>query len=127
MVLIIGREIRFSASHRLPNVPEGHKCSRLHGHSYRVALEVSGPVDATLGWVADFGHLDAALRTLVYDVLDHRHLNDIAGLENPTSERLATWCHARLTAYLKGVGGLKFVSVTVHEGDGGGWARYVSA
>jgi 6-pyruvoyltetrahydropterin/6-carboxytetrahydropterin synthase len=119
-MMIVGREIRFSASHRLPNVPDGHKCSRLHGHSYRVAVEVSGPVDATLGWVADFGVVDSALRTIVYDVLDHRHLNDIAGLENPTSEVLAGWCMERLSLFLPH---LQIVSVTVHEGDGGGWAR----
>lgn len=119
----IGREVRFSASHRLPNVPTSHKCSRLHGHSYRVSVEVEGPVDATLGWVADFGILDAALR-LAHTALDHRHLNEIEGLENPTSEALAAWCGARMRLAVEGIVGLRVRAVVVHEGDGGGWARW---
>lgn len=123
-LVIIGREIRFSASHRLPNVPAGHKCGRLHGHTYRVTLEVSGSVDETLGWVADFGLLDIALRQMVHLPLDHQNLNDIPGLNNPTSERLAQWCAERLALTLHGVGDLRIRSVSVYEGDGGGWARW---
>lgn len=123
--VIVGREIRFSASHALPNVPKGHKCARLHGHSYRVAVEVSRDVDSVLGWVIDFGVIDSALRSLVHGALDHRHLNDVPGLENPTSENLATWCYDRLRLALEVPDGLLIVSVTVWEGDGGGWARLV--
>lgn len=122
--VIVGREVRFSASHRLPNVPAAHKCSRMHGHSYRVAVEVTGTVDETLGWVADFGAIDIALRQMVHGPLDHRHLNDIDGLDNPTSERLAAWCAERLALTLHGIGDLRITSVSVHEGDGGGWARW---
>lgn len=118
----IGREIRFSAAHRLPNVPAGHKCSRMHGHSYRVVVELTGDVTEPLGWVFDFSMLDAVMRQLIYDVLDHRCLNEIAGLDNPTSEALAVWCHKRLLLGITAIG-VRVSAVTVHEGDGGGWAR----
>ena len=78
------------AAHRLPNVPDGHKCARLHGHSFRIELHVSGEPDAHTGWVMDFAELKALFQP-VYDRLDHHYLNDIPGLENPTSEVLATW------------------------------------
>jgi 6-pyruvoyltetrahydropterin/6-carboxytetrahydropterin synthase len=83
-------EFRFEAAHRLPKVPEGHKCARLHGHSFRVELAVAGPVDEETGWFMDFQVLYDAWKP-VHEQLDHRYLNDIAGLENPTSEVLARW------------------------------------
>ena len=78
------------AAHRLPNVPAGHKCARLHGHSFRIELHLRGEPDPELGWVMDFAELKAAFQP-VYDRLDHHYQNDIPGLENPTSERLAAW------------------------------------
>jgi len=92
----------FEAAHLLPNVPPGHKCARLHGHSFRVEVHVSGPLDPHLGWVMDFADLKAAFRPL-HDQLDHRYLNDIEGLENPTSENLARWIWARLLPKLPGL------------------------
>ena len=83
------------AAHRLPNVPEGHKCARVHGHSFRIELQVSGEPDPHAGWVMDFAELKAVFLPL-YERLDHHYLNDIEGLENPTSERLATWIWERL-------------------------------
>ena len=88
-------EIRFESAHRLPNVPADHKCARLHGHSYRAELHVTGPVDAKSGWVMDFADVRAAFRPL-FDVLDHYYLNDVPGLENPTSEVLAKWIWTKL-------------------------------
>lgn len=89
------KEFTFEAAHLLPNVPAGHKCARLHGHSFRVRVTIDAPVDPTLGWVMDFAELKAAWKPLD-DALDHRYLNDIPGLENPTSERLAQWIWRRL-------------------------------
>lgn len=89
-VMELYKEFTFEAAHRLPNVPEGHKCARLHGHSFQVRLTVRGPVGAHTGWVMDFTEIKAAWRPLD-DALDHRYLNDIPGLENPTSEVLAQW------------------------------------
>ncbi len=105
----ISRKVRFEAAHRLPHVPEGHKCRRLHGHSFRVTLVVEGPVDPRLGWIVDFGDLEAAWRPL-HERLDHRYLNEIEGLENPTAENLARWIAERLQ-----VPGARLVRVTVHE------------
>src|SRR3954469_11219387 len=79
------KEFTFEAAHRLPFVPEGHKCARLHGHSFRVEVHVGGEVGAESGWIMDFGDIKAAFKPLD-DQLDHRYLNDVPGLENPTSE-----------------------------------------
>ncbi|MCL6106036.1 MAG: 6-carboxytetrahydropterin synthase QueD [Actinobacteria bacterium] len=83
------------AAHYLPTLPAGHKCRRLHGHSFRVEIHIAGPVDAASGWVMDFAGIKRAFAPL-YQQLDHRCLNDIQGLENPTSENLARWIWNRL-------------------------------
>ncbi len=86
----IFKKFRIEAAHLLPHCPPGHKCARLHGHSFQVEIHVRGPVDAHAGWVMDFGDLKKAFAPL-YERLDHRYLNEIPGLENPTSENLARW------------------------------------
>ena len=86
----IFKEFTFEAAHRLPNVEPGHRCSRLHGHSFRVRVHIDGPVDPRLGWVRDFAELSEPMRPLL-EQLDHHYLNEVEGLENPTSERLAYW------------------------------------
>ena len=91
----IFKEFTFEAAHRLPNVPSGHKCSRLHGHSFNVSLHVVGPVGADSGWVCDFADLSSAMQPVLHQ-LDHYYLNEIEGLENPTSEVLARWIWDRL-------------------------------
>lgn len=98
----IFKEFGFEAAHRLPNVPAGHKCARLHGHSYRVEVHVRGEPDPVTGWIMDFGDLKAAFRP-IHDLLDHSYLNDVEGLENPTSEALAMWIWDRLAAELPGL------------------------
>ena len=101
----IFREFTFEAAHRLPNVPDGHKCARLHGHSFAVTVHVTGPVDPRTGWVMDFADVKAGFRPLL-EALDHRYLNEIEGLENPTSEVLARWIWARLAPRLPGLSGI---------------------
>ena len=91
----IFKTFTFEAAHRLPNVPPGHKCARLHGHSFRVDVHVRGPVQPAAGWVLDFAELTQAFRPL-HEQLDHQYLNDIDGLANPTSEHLAMWIWRRL-------------------------------
>ncbi len=86
----IFREFTFEAAHRLPHVPAGHKCARLHGHSYRVAVHVEGSVGQETGWVRDFAELSCAFAPLLAR-LDHYYLNEVEGLDNPTSEVLAKW------------------------------------
>ena len=91
----IYKEFTFEAAHRLPQTPPGHKCQRLHGHSFRVRLYVKGPVVEPQGWVMDFAELTQAWKPL-FDLVDHRYLNEVEGLENPTSEVLAQWLWQRL-------------------------------
>jgi 6-pyruvoyltetrahydropterin/6-carboxytetrahydropterin synthase len=91
----IFKEFTIEAAHWLPHVPAGHKCGRLHGHSFRIRIHVRGPVDPHLGWVLDFAQVKAAFQA-IEDQIDHRCLNDVDGLENPTSENLARWLWSRL-------------------------------
>lgn len=87
---IIFKDFTFEAAHKLPNVPDGHKCGRLHGHSYKVRVSISGEVDTYTGWIIDFDEIKKAWKPLL-NLLDHNYLNDIEGLENPTCEVLAKW------------------------------------
>ena len=105
----IFKTFRIEAAHRLPNVPAGHKCARLHGHSFAIELQVSGDLGEDTGWVMDFAELKQAFQPL-YDRLDHHYLNDVEGLDNPTSERLAVWIWERLKPALP-----QLSAVTVHE------------
>ena len=90
----IGRTYRFESAHFLPKVPEGHKCRNLHGHNYRVDVIVLGALDAR-GFVKDFSEVDALIAPLLAQV-DHRLLNEVAGLENPTAEIIARWFLVRI-------------------------------
>ncbi len=103
------RIFQVEAAHWLPNVPEGHKCARMHGHSFKIEVHVSGEVGEQSGWVMDFADLKRAFKPL-FDQLDHRCLNDVEGLENPTSENLARWVWAHLQEDLPGL-----KKVTVQE------------
>jgi 6-pyruvoyltetrahydropterin/6-carboxytetrahydropterin synthase len=105
----IYKEFTIEAAHRLPLAPQGHKCRRLHGHSFRIALHISGPIDPKYGWVTDFGNIKDAFAP-IYDILDHQFLNEIEGLENPTSENLCRWIWNRLEQSLPGLS-----EVAVHE------------
>jgi 6-pyruvoyltetrahydropterin/6-carboxytetrahydropterin synthase len=105
----IFKTFTLECAHRLPNVPAGHKCERLHGHSFRVEVHVAGPVDPTLGWVMDFADLKKAFQPL-FERLDHRYLNDVPGLENPTSENVARWIWRELKPALP-----RLARVVVHE------------
>lgn len=105
----IEKDFTFEAAHLLPNVPDGHKCARLHGHSFGVTVAVAGEIGADTGWVVDFADLTTAWAPL-QNQLDHRYLNDIAGLENPTSEVLSVWIWDRLENELPGLS-----KITVQE------------
>lgn len=107
--LEIFKAFTLESAHRLPHVPEGHKCARVHGHSFRVELHVAGPVDPHLGWVMDFAEIKQAFEP-IFQRLDHRYLNDVPGLENPTSEHLARWIWRELKPALPSL-----ARVLVHE------------
>lgn len=98
----ISRGYRFEAAHRLPHVPDGHRCRNLHGHSYEVVVSLSGELDAKLGWVLDFAAIDAVFEPLLAE-LDHSYLNDVDGLDNPTSELLARWIFEQAEPKLSGL------------------------
>lgn len=102
-------EMRFEAAHRLPRVPPGHKCFRLHGHSFRAEIHVTAPLHPELGWVQDFAEVREAFEPLRQQ-LDHNYLNDLPGLENPTSEVVAGWIWERLRPTLPGLS-----AIVVHE------------
>lgn len=93
------RAYRFEAAHFLPKVPSGHKCARMHGHSYEIQVAIEGEVDAERGWLVDFADIDQRAQPLVRQ-LDHQVLNEIDGLANPTSELLAAWLWQRLAQTL---------------------------
>jgi 6-pyruvoyltetrahydropterin/6-carboxytetrahydropterin synthase len=105
------KTFRFEAAHSLDRAPVGHKCRQLHGHSYRVDVHVAGPADPAMGWVMDFGELAKAAEPVLRQ-LDHHTLNDVPGLENPTSELLAKFLWDRLRPALPGLS-----AVTVWESD----------
>lgn len=98
-VVELVKTFNFEAAHYLPNLPEGHKCLRMHGHSFHGEIAVRGTIDPATGWLIDFGELKAIARPLV-DRLDHYVLNDVPGLENPTSENLAVWIWRQLAPSL---------------------------
>ena len=98
----IFRTFTFEAAHYLPNVPEGHKCRRMHGHSFRADVFIEGEVGADTGWILDFAEIKRAFKPLE-EKLDHRLLNEVEGLENPTSENLARWIWVRLKPALPGL------------------------
>ncbi len=113
----IFKAFTLESAHRLPNVPAGHKCARVHGHSFRIEIAIRGDVDPHAGWLRDFADIKSAFAPL-FDQLDHRYLNDVEGLENPTSEHLAMWIWDRLLPALPQLAG-----VVVHETCTSG-ARY---
>lgn len=126
--LTITKSYDFDAAHRLDRLPASHKCHHLHGHTYKVDIEVEGPLDPDLGWVCDYAEIDKAWAP-IHEALDHKYLNDIVDV--PTTEILVEWIARNLAAYLhfdahlhesKDV--LRLVSVTLHESSSTK-ARYV--
>lgn len=110
MIFSIWKELTFDAAHSLPMLPPAHQCHRLHGHTYTVRVEVAGDLDPTLAWVHDLGGLKVVMAAFVAQ-LDHRTLNDIEGLENPTAEVLAHWFAVRLDKALPPAVQLRSVEV----------------
>jgi 6-pyruvoyltetrahydropterin/6-carboxytetrahydropterin synthase len=121
--VLLFKDFSFEAAHRLPNVPDGHKCARLHGHSFHVRVTVTGPVGKVTGWVMDFADLKVACAPVI-DALDHRYLNEVPGLENPTSEVIAVWIWDRIAPKVDGLSSIEVretcTSGCIYRGEGVG-------
>ncbi|MBS1668021.1 MAG: 6-carboxytetrahydropterin synthase QueD [Bacteroidetes bacterium] len=103
------KEFSFDSAHFLPNVPVGHKCREMHGHTYRLVVYLEGPIDEKRGWVIDFAELKEIVKGILADI-DHKCLNNLSGLENPTCELLAKWLWGRLKKELPGL-----KNIVLHE------------
>ena len=95
MKMELRKTFQFEAAHLLPQLPKTHKCRRLHGHSFSVEVVVAGECDPELGWLMDYADITAAFKP-IWEKLDHYYLNEIPGLENPTSENVAVWIWKKL-------------------------------
>lgn len=109
------KEFRFEAAHYLPMMPEGHKCRRLHGHSFKVEVHVVGNADEKTGILIDYGDIKQLVKPLI-NQLDHYLINEVgdrlneALLQNPTSENMAKWFYEKLKEKLDGLD-----CIVVHE------------
>jgi 6-pyruvoyltetrahydropterin/6-carboxytetrahydropterin synthase len=117
MQTMVWVDFNFDAAHRLPNVPATHKCGRMHGHTYRMRVYFTGPVDATLGWVVDYAFIKAAVDQILAQ-LDHHTLNDVPGLENPTCEIIAAWLAERINLVNLGAARLRQIDLQETERAG---------
>jgi 6-pyruvoyltetrahydropterin/6-carboxytetrahydropterin synthase len=99
-IVELTKTFSFDAAHLLPNVPDGHKCKRLHGHSFRFSVHLRGPLDPYTGWLIDFADLSKIIKPIIEEHLDHYYLNDVKGLENPTSENIAIWLYEHIKPLL---------------------------
>ena len=103
------KDFTFEAAQTLPRVPEGPKCRRPHGHSFKIEISVEGKVRDETGWVYDHAEISKAMKPLIAQ-LDHSYLNEIAGLENPTIENMAAWFWNQLASQLPGL-----CEIVIHE------------
>ncbi|MEY2501863.1 MAG: 6-pyruvoyltetrahydropterin/6-carboxytetrahydropterin synthase [Verrucomicrobiota bacterium] len=103
------KDFQFEAAQTLPKAPEGHKCRRMHGHSFKVQISVEGEVDPAVGWLYDHAQISAAMKPILQQ-LDHSYLNEIDGLENPTIENMAAWFWQKLEPLCPGL-----CEIVVHE------------
>jgi 6-pyruvoyltetrahydropterin/6-carboxytetrahydropterin synthase len=118
--MLIYKKFIFDSAHFLPNVPDGHKCKNMHGHTYKFTVFIDGPLLKNEGWIIDYGDLKRLIKPII-DRLDHHCLNEIAGLENPTSEILAVWLWNQVKPLIPALKRLELnetaSSGVVYEGD----------
>lgn len=114
--LVLTKEFTFDSAHRLPCVPDGHKCNNLHGHTWKFLVGVSGELNTQRGWILDFGDLKRIVDPVLQQ-LDHHYLNDVPGLENPTSELMAYWLWDQIESKITAAtdGKVHVAEITVFE------------
>ena len=117
--MLIYKSFTFDSAHALPNVPDGHKCKHIHGHTYHLTVYIEGGLDPHLGWVIDFADIKKVVQPIVKEV-DHKYLNDIPGLENPTCEMIAVWLWDRIKPGIPNLSRIKLdetpTSGVIYEG-----------
>ena len=120
ILMRIYKQFQIEAAHLLPYLPADHKCRRLHGHSFKISVHIEGALDPKLGWIMDYADICEAFQA-VFDKIDHQYLNEIAGLENPTSENLAKWIWRQLQGTLPNLVAVHInetcTSGCIYEGD----------
>ena len=94
--------IRFESARKLTKVPKNHPCSNLYGLAFKLEIHLEGEIDYSTGFVTDFNNIEEIFKP-IKNKLDHNYLNDIKGLENPTSEILVEWIWKKLNPNLKGL------------------------
>ena len=109
MKVRLTKDFILEAAQSLTKVPEGHKCARLHGHTFTIEISVEGEVNPDTGWLYDHALISAAMRPIIEE-LDHSYLNDVPGLENPTLEVMCQWFWKKLSPLLPGLS-----EITLHE------------
>ncbi len=118
--MLLYKEFTFDSAHFLPFVPEGHKCREMHGHTYRLRVWLQGKPDSRLGWIIDFAELKKVVKPVVAE-LDHKCMNNVAGLENPTCELIAVWIWDRLKPLLPAMKRIELhetpTTGVIYEGD----------
>ena len=114
MTMTVFHAFSFESARRLPRLPDSHICSRLHGNTFRLQVAVTGPVRESEGWVIDFADVAAAVGPVLAEI-DHHYLNEVAGLENPTTENITGWLWARISTRLQGLS-----EIRLHENDATG-------
>ncbi len=111
------------AARSLPNLPEGHPCKKIHGHSFKITITVEGQINEDIGFVIDFSEIDTAFSS-VHKIIDHSYLNDIKGLENPSSENLCKWIWTKLIDSLDGLKKIEIKETDstgcIYKGDNNG-------
>ena len=109
MKVRLTKDFILEAAQSLTKVPAGHKCARLHGHTFTIEISVEGEVNPDTGWLYDHALISAAMRPIIEE-LDHSYLNDVPGLENPTIEMMAGWLWNKLSPQLPGL-----AEIVIHE------------
>jgi 6-pyruvoyltetrahydropterin/6-carboxytetrahydropterin synthase len=99
MIVELTKRYHFEAAHALTGAPEGHRCRHVHGHTYEVEVTLKGPVEPGTGWLVDYGDITTAVKPVI-EILDHQFLNEVEGLEQPTSEHLCAWLWERIAPSL---------------------------
>lgn len=105
------QHFRIESARYLTGLEPSHPCSKMHGHSFKITLSIIGDLDPQKGWVIDYHEITKVMKPLL-DQLDHKVLNEVSGLENPTSELLAKWIYRKTKSHIPGL-----KSVNVSETD----------